>query len=149
MGVVDAVKRHAFWMLSRTGLAVYSRLPIFGPLRVSVGVFRKQDSFLVIERSDGRGLSFPGGIAMPWEGTEQAMKREFSEETGLLVTSSRLKDNYFSNQEIPVNLAVFEVEAEGQLRASWEGTPCWLPLSALRQRLLPSQRRIVDAFCQS
>lgn len=103
----------------------------------------------MIERSDGRGLSFPGGIAMPWEGTEQAMKREFSEETGLLVTSSRLKDNYFSNQEIPVNLAVFEVEAEGQLRASWEGTPCWLPLSALRQRLLPSQRRIVDAFCQS
>lgn len=148
MGIVDELKRYAFWILSRTGLAVYSRLPIFGPLRVSVGVLRNNDAFLVIERSDGRGLSFPGGIAMPWEGTEQAMMREVSEETGLTVTRSRLKDSYFSNQEIPVNLAVFEVEAEGELRSSWEGTPRWLPATALRQRLLPSQRRIVDTFCE-
>jgi 8-oxo-dGTP pyrophosphatase MutT (NUDIX family) len=148
MGIVDLLKRYAFWILSRTGLAIYSRLPVFGPLRVSVGVFRSPDGFLVIERSDGRGLSFPGGIAMPWEGTDQAMVREFSEETGLQVTTSRLKDSYFSNEDVPVNLAVFEVEAEGQLRPSWEGTPSWQPASALRQRLLHSQRRIVDMFCQ-
>ena len=145
---MKVLKRYAFWILSRTGLAIYSRLPVFGALRVAVGVMRNDDGFLVIERSDGRGLSFPGGIAMPWEGTEQAMVREFSEETGLNVTHSHLKFSYFSDEEIPVNLAVFEVEAEGQLRASWEGTPCWLPTSALRQGLLPSQKRIVDAFCQ-
>ena len=85
---------------------------------------------------------------MPWEDTEGAMVREFAEETGLKVTRSRLKDSYFSNQEIPVNLAVFEVEAEGQLCPSWEGTPRWLPATALRQRLLPSQRRIVEMFGQ-
>lgn len=84
---------------------------------------------------------------MPWEGIEQAMVREFSEETGLNVIHSRLKFEYFSHEEIPVNLAVFEVvEAEGQLRSSWEGTPCWLPATALRQRLLASQKRIVDGF---
>jgi 8-oxo-dGTP pyrophosphatase MutT (NUDIX family) len=143
---MNVLKKYAFWVLSRTGLAVYSRLPIFGALRVAVGVTRNKDGFLVIERSDGRGLSFPGGIAMPWESTEGAMAREFSEETGMNVTHSRLKFSYFSDQEVPVNLAVFEVEAEGQLRASWEGTPHWLPASALRQRLLSSQKRIMDAF---
>jgi 8-oxo-dGTP pyrophosphatase MutT (NUDIX family) len=146
---MNVLKRYAFWILSRTGLAVYSRLPIFGALRVAVGVIRNSGGFLVIERSDGRGFSFPGGIAMPWERTEHAVAREFYEETGLNVSSARLKFCYFSDVEIPVNLAVYEVEAEGQLRASWEGTPRWLPATALRPLLLPSQKRIVDAFSES
>jgi 8-oxo-dGTP pyrophosphatase MutT (NUDIX family) len=145
---MNVLKKYAFWILSRTGLAVYSRLPVFGPLRVAVGVIRNDNGFLVIERSDGRGLSFPGGIAMPWESTEHAVVREISEETGLNVIHSQLKFCYFSGEEIPVNLAVFEVETEGRLRASWEGTPRWLPATELRQRLLPSQKRIVDAFSE-
>jgi 8-oxo-dGTP pyrophosphatase MutT (NUDIX family) len=143
---MNVLKKYAFWILSRTGLAVYSRLPLFGPLRVAVGVIRRNDGFLVIERSDGRGLSFPGGIAMPWESTERAMVREFAEETGLNVTRSRLKFSYFSGEDVPVDLAVFEVDAEGELRGSWEGAPRWAHLNELRQRLLRSQRRIVDAF---
>jgi 8-oxo-dGTP pyrophosphatase MutT (NUDIX family) len=143
---VNVLKKYAFWILSRTGLAVYSRLPIFGPLRVAVGVMRTNDGFLVIERSDGRGLSFPGGIAMPWEGTEQAMVREFAEETGLKVTASQLKFSYFSGEDVPVNLAVFEVEADGQLRGSWEGDPRWARTTELRQRLLRSQKRIVETL---
>lgn len=146
---MKVLKEYAFWILSRTGLAVYSRLPIFGPLRVAVGVTRNNDRFLVIERSDGRGLSFPGGIAMPWEGTEQAMAREFVEETGMNVTRSQLKFSYFSSAEVPVNLSVFEVEAEGQLRPSWEGAPLWLPARAIQPRLLPSQKRIMEAFPES
>jgi 8-oxo-dGTP pyrophosphatase MutT (NUDIX family) len=145
---MNVLKKYAFWVLSRTGLAIYSRFPIFGALSVAVGVIRNDDTFLVIERSDGRGLSFAGGIAMPWEDIEKAVVREISEETGLHVTRSQLKFRYFSNEELPVNLAVFEVEAEGQLRASWEGTPRWLLAAELRQRLVPSQKRIVDAFCQ-
>jgi len=143
---MNVLKKYAFWILSRTGLAVYSRLPIFGALRVAVGVMRNNDGFLVIERSDDRGLSFPGGIAMPWESTEAAVAREFCEETGLRVTRLQLKFSYFSDEEVPVNLAVFEVEAEGQLRSSWEGTPYWQPAAALRQRLLSSQKRIMDAY---
>ena len=64
-----------FWILSRTGLAVYSRLPIFGRLKASVAVIRDSQTFLVIERSDKRGVSFPGGLALPWESAEQAMAR--------------------------------------------------------------------------
>jgi 8-oxo-dGTP pyrophosphatase MutT (NUDIX family) len=107
---------------------------------------RTNDGFLVIERSDGRGLSFPGGIAMPWEGTEQAMVREFAEETGLKVTASQLKFSYFSGEDVPVNLAVFEVEADGQLRGSWEGDPRWARTTELCQRLLRSQKRIVETL---
>jgi len=143
---MNSWKRRAFWILSRSGLAVYSRFPVFGPLRVSVGIARKDGGFLVIERADGRGLSFPGGIAMPREGTEQAMAREFAEETGMRVTRSQLKFSYFSDSEVPVNLHVFEVEAEGSLRDSWEGTPRWVPRAGLQERLLPSQRRILDSY---
>lgn len=141
--------KQAFWILSRAGLAVYSRLPIFGALRVAVGVIRKDNLFLAIERNDGRGLSFPGGIAMPWESTEKAAARETLEETGLHVTRSALKLNYLSDIEIPINMFAFEMEAEGELRASWEGTPRWVDLTELRQRVLRSQRRVVEELCQS
>ena len=135
-----------FWILSRTGLAVYSRLPIFGRLKASVAVIRDSQTFLVIERSDKRGVSFPGGLALPWESAEQAMAREVKEETGLTVTKSLLLLRYDSSVEIPVHLTVFEVEVSGHLRGSWEGMPCWLPCSELQQRILPSQRCILDTL---
>lgn len=132
--------------MSRTGLAFYSRLPIFGRLHACVAVIRDQENFLVIERSDGRGLSFPGGLAFPWESAEDALAREVREETGLIVTKSRLLLRYDSSVEILVNLTAFEAEVSGELRGSWEGTPCWRPRSELLQRILPSQRRIVQDF---
>jgi 8-oxo-dGTP pyrophosphatase MutT (NUDIX family) len=138
------IKRRCFWILSRSALAAYSRLPLFGWLHASVGVIRKGQLVLVIDRSDGRGLSFPGGLAMPWETAEQAMKREFLEETGLAVTHSEQLFEYRSSADVPVILAVFAVEAEGELRDSWEGSPSWLPFTDVRPRLLPSQREIVD-----
>ncbi|MGA8153373.1 MAG: NUDIX domain-containing protein [Terriglobales bacterium] len=111
-----------------------------------MAVIKDNDTFLVIERSDGRGLSFPGGLALPWESAEQAMAREVKEETGLSITKSRLILRYDSSVEIPVTLTAFEAEASGDLRGSWEGTPRWLHGSELQQRILPSQRRIVDVL---
>ena len=146
--VLNRLGKYTFWVLSRAGLAIYSRFPVFGTLRVGLGVVRNQDRFLAIERSDGRGVSFPGGLAMPWEDIEKAAEREIREETGLRVTRSVLKLRYFDSREIPVDLSVFEVEADGELRASWEGTPRWLEVAELRQRVLPSQRRIVETLCQ-
>jgi 8-oxo-dGTP pyrophosphatase MutT (NUDIX family) len=146
--VLSRLGKYTFWVLSRAGLAIYARFPAFGTLRVALGVVRNQDRFLAIERSDGRGVSFPGGLAMPWEDIEKAAAREILEETGLRVTKSVLKLHYFDSREIPVDLSVFEVEAEGELRASWEGTPRWLEVGELRQRVLPSQRRIVETLCQ-
>ena len=138
------IKRRFFWLLSRSANATYSRLPLFGRLRCSVGVIRKGQLVLVIDRSDGRGVSFPGGLAMPWETAEQAMKREVSEETGLRVEHSTQLFEYRSSADVPVALAVFAVEAAGELKGSWEGSPCWLPLTDIRPRLLRSQREIVD-----
>jgi 8-oxo-dGTP pyrophosphatase MutT (NUDIX family) len=138
------IKRRCFWVLSRSALAAYSRLPLFGWLHASVGVIRTGQLVLVIDRSDGRGLSFPGGLAMPWETAEQAMKREVSEETGLAVKQSVQLFEYRNSADVPVELTVFAVEAEGELRDSWEGSPCWLPFTEIRQHLLPSQREIVD-----
>jgi 8-oxo-dGTP pyrophosphatase MutT (NUDIX family) len=138
------IKRRLFWVLSRSAMATYSRLPLFGWLHCSVGVIRKGQLVLVIDRADGRGLSFPGGLAVPWETAEQAMKREVSEETGLRVKYSTQLFEYRSSTEIPVVLAVFAVEAEGELKDSWEGSPRWLPFTDIRSRLLPSQREIVD-----
>lgn len=131
-------------MLSRSAIATYSRIPLFGRLRASVGVIRKGPMVLVIERSDGRGLSFPGGLAMPWETDEQAMKREFSEETGLHVQHSTPLFEYRSSADIPVVIAAFAVEADGELADSWEGSPRWLPLADIQPRLLPSQREVVN-----
>jgi len=138
------IKRRLFWVLSRGGLATYSRFPIFGRLHASVGVIRNGPLVLVIGRNDGRGLSFPGGLAMPWETAEQALKREILEETGLRVQHSTLLFEYRNSAEVPVVLAVFAVEAEGELKDYWEGAPRWLPFTAIRPRLLPSQKEIVD-----
>lgn len=99
---------------------------------------------LVIDRSDGRGLSFPGGLAMPWEPAEDAMKREVAEETGLRVKHSVQLFEYFNSADIPVVITAFAVEADGDPQGSWEGSPLWLPLTEIQPRLLPSQKEIPD-----
>jgi 8-oxo-dGTP pyrophosphatase MutT (NUDIX family) len=141
---IQRLKRVLFAVLSRTGVAVYSRLPIFGPLRASVGVIRKGDLVLVIERNDGRGLSFPGGLAWPWETAEQTVVREVLEETGLQIVRSSLLFEYRSSADVPCLLSVYEAEATGELADSWEGSPRWLRWTEIRPFLLPSQKEIVD-----
>lgn len=81
-------------MISRSAIAVYSRVPVFGFLRAAVAVLRKGELLLVVDRSDGRGFSFPGGLAFPWETAEQAMRREVLEETGLKIEKSCLLFEY-------------------------------------------------------
>jgi 8-oxo-dGTP pyrophosphatase MutT (NUDIX family) len=141
--VLNKLKKWTFWILSRAAMSVYPRLPIFGRLKAAVGVIQEGDKFLVIERNDGRGVSFPGGLGWPWETAEQTMAREILEETGLTVRSFLLVLRYDTSVGIPVDLAVFEVKADGQLRGSWEGTPAWLDLAELRSRVVRSQERIV------
>jgi 8-oxo-dGTP pyrophosphatase MutT (NUDIX family) len=143
----EAVKRALFGVLSRSCVAVYARLPIFGPLRASVAVIRDGEMVLVIERSDGRGLSFPGGLTWPWESPEQAMVREVEEETGLRIKTASLFCEYevaAETSDIPCVLSVYHAETTGELVDSWEGSPRWHRLGEIRARLLPSQRRIVD-----
>lgn len=72
------------------------------------------------------------------------MRREVAEETGLQVRRSTPLFEYRSSLELPVTLAVFAAEVEGELKDSWEGSPRWLPFTEIRARLLPSQKEIVD-----
>jgi len=99
---------------------------------------------LVIDRADGRGLSFPGGIALPWEKAEETMRREVLEKTGLQIEKASLLFEYPSSADTPCRLAVFEGAATGKITESWEGLPRWLPWTEIRTLLLPSQREIVD-----
>jgi 8-oxo-dGTP pyrophosphatase MutT (NUDIX family) len=141
---LQRIKRGTFAVISRLGLAFYSRFPIFGALRASVGLIRNGDLILVIERSDGRGLSLPGGLAFAWENSTRTLVREISEETGLSVTQSVFLFEYHATSDVPCVVSVFEVKAEGELADSWEGCPRWLPTEQARSSLLASQQRILD-----
>jgi 8-oxo-dGTP pyrophosphatase MutT (NUDIX family) len=137
------MKRLLFRVIARTAIATYSRIPIFGYLRASIAVLRKDDLILVIDRNDARGFSFPGGLAHPGETAEQTMRREVEEETGLRVEKSSFLFTYHSTADIPCVVSVFEVEASGSLAESWEGSPRWLSRAEIKPRLLPSQTEVL------
>lgn len=139
-----SLQQRLFGIISRTCIAVYGRVPIFGALRGSAAVIRRGNRFLVIERSDGLGLAFPGGLAHFWESAEHALARELREETGLRLTSCSLLLRYAISVPYPSRVSVFLAEAEGEPRASWEGIPCWVDFSQLQQRLMLNQRPILE-----
>jgi 8-oxo-dGTP diphosphatase len=138
------MKRFLFRVIARTAIGLYSYLPIFGYLRASVAVLRKGDLILVIDRNDGRGFSFPGGLARRGETAEQTMRREVHEETGLIVGKSNFLFDYRSRADIPCVISVFEAEVSGSLDESWEGSPRWLSAPEIRSRLLPSQLEVIN-----
>lgn len=144
----DQFKRQLFRIISHLALGTYRRFPVFGALRASIGIIRSHDRYLVIDRSDGRGYSFPGGLAFPWESDEAALRREVTEETGLSVVKARPVLHYFSQVVIPCHIAVFEVSAQGVLRGSWEGDPLWATLPELQARIMASQRQTANALVQ-
>jgi 8-oxo-dGTP pyrophosphatase MutT (NUDIX family) len=129
-------------------MGCYRRVPVFGRLRASIGIIREGNRVLVIRRNDGRGLCFPGGLAYRWETDEQVLVREIREETGLNAQSFEFAFRYDSSGEIPVRIAVFQTQAEGQLRGSWEGTPEWVDLTEVEAGLLRSQKIVVERLLQ-
>lgn len=142
--MIENLKRRMFWIVARTCFALYRWFPLFGTLRASIGMIRRGQTFLVIQRNDGRGLSLPGGISGWKEAEEQTLRREVLEETGLSVTGQELRLRYGSTADVPCTISVFEVEASGELRDSWEGSPRWMTTSELESRLLESQRPVLE-----
>ena len=136
-------KRKAFWLISRAAIAAYARLPIFGRLRGAVAVIREGDRFLVIDRADGLGLSFAGGLAHAWEKDEETLRREVREETGLTVREPMLLMRYDHDWPYPHRTSVYGVEVSGQVRGSWEGRPVWVSLPDLKRGVVRNQREIV------
>jgi 8-oxo-dGTP diphosphatase len=142
--VLDDFKRRLFWMVARTCFTLYGWLPLFGTLRASIGILQRDDKILIIHRNDGRGLSLPGGISKWRETEEETLAREILEETGLSVTGNELKLHYYSDADVPCNISVFAVQARGELKDSWEGSPRWATVAELEPCLLPSQRPVLD-----
>ncbi len=141
---LQSLKRRLFWIVARTCFALYRLFPLFGSLRASVGIIRRDHTFLLIQRNDGRGFSLPGGIAGRKEAEIETLRREVLEETGLTVIGEELKMRYHSTADVPCDISVFEAEASGELKGSWEGSPRWMTLPELEPRLLESQRPVLD-----
>jgi 8-oxo-dGTP pyrophosphatase MutT (NUDIX family) len=141
---LEYLRRRLFWIVARTCLALYRRFPLFGTLRASIAVIQQNQQFLVIHRNDGRGLSFPGGLASRNEADEDTVRREVLEETGLRVTAHELRMRYHSTADIPCDVSVFEVQATGELKNSWEGSPQWMTMAELAPRMLKSQRPALE-----
>ena len=133
------VQQRAFFWLSQLVVATYGRFPVFGPVRSAVGLIRRGDLWLTVERADRRGLCCPGGVAVPWESNEACLRREVEEETGLHVTTCRFLFEYFDRKFLPGSICVFEAEAEGEVKSSWEGVAGWSTLDQLASRIFPSQ----------
>jgi len=138
------LKRRLFWVIARTCFALYRTFPVFGSLRASIGIIYREHKFLAIRRNDGRGYSLPGGIAGWREAEESTLRREVHEETGLHVAGLSLQTRYQSTADVPCTISVFTVEAEGDLRESWEGSPQWLTLAELEAKLIKSQKPAVE-----
>ena len=81
---------------------------------------------------------------MPWETEEKTLIREIKEETGLLCERFEFAFRYESCTDIPARIAVFHVQATGEIHDSWEGTPEWVEVADLRQRVVRSQQYIVE-----
>ena len=143
------MKKTLFWIVSNIAFGLYKRLPIFGELRASVGVLEREGQYLVIQRNDGRGLSFPGGTAWPFEPEGKTLVREVQEETGLTTERYELLFCYSTDIDAPCRITVFRIEASGSLRESWEGVPQWVGASELRARVARSQLPIVERLLET
>jgi 8-oxo-dGTP pyrophosphatase MutT (NUDIX family) len=141
---LESLRRRLFWIVARTCLALYRRFPLFGTLRASLAIIQRDQQFLSIQRNDGRGLSFPGGLAGWKEAAEDTVRREVREETGLSVTGHQLSLRFQSTADVPCDVCVFEVQATGDLKSSWEGSPRWMTLAEIEPQILKSQRPVVE-----
>lgn len=144
MPTAENLRRRLFWIVARTCFALYRRFPLFGTLRASIAIIQRSQQFLVIQRNDGRGLSFPGGIASWKEAEEDTLRREVLEETGLRVSRQELHMRYHTTAEVPCDISVFEVQAAGELKNSWEGSPRWMTIAELEPRMVKSQRPVLE-----
>jgi len=132
-----------FWIISRLAVFAYRTFPFRGHLPGAIGIIRHEGGFLVIDRNDGHGLSFAGGMSRRREEPLKTLQREVEEETGLKLSSATLLFHYKDDSIFPAEIFVFEAQASGDLHGSWEGEPVVVDLQDLRSRIIRSQQRVV------
>jgi 8-oxo-dGTP pyrophosphatase MutT (NUDIX family) len=144
--VLDDFKRRMFWIVARTCFTLYGWFPLFGTLRASLGIIHRDGKFLVIHRNDGRGLCLPGGISGWREAEEETLQREIVEETGLTVCGKELVLRFYSEVDIPCTVSLFKVQATGEVKDSWEGSPQWMTVEELEPTFVESQRAALEVL---
>jgi len=142
----STAKHGTFCVASRLFTIIYGRFPLFGRLRGAIAIAHNSGQVLVIDRNDGRGWCFPGGRAWPGEPAEATVRREVREETGLTVTSCRF---LFAFDEPIARTHVFEIQAAGELKGSWEGEPRWATISELSAKIYPRHRPVLAYLQES
>jgi 8-oxo-dGTP pyrophosphatase MutT (NUDIX family) len=131
--------RAVFWILSKLFYSVPDSFRAAIGLRSAAAIIRRGDFVLAIERSDGRGLSLPGGIRYPWESALHCVRRELREESGLNLTEIKTSAPYYSQ-------TLFVASAEGTLAESWEGAPRWAHIEELREWADPEDKEFFGSL---
>jgi 8-oxo-dGTP pyrophosphatase MutT (NUDIX family) len=144
--VLNDLKRRLFWIFARSCFALYGWFPLFGTLRASLGVIYRDGKFLVIHRNDGRGMSLPGGLSGWKEAEEKTLEREVLEETGMTVTGKELVLRFYSEVEFPCTVSLFAVQATGEVKDSWEGSPRWMTVNEMAPQFVESQQPALDVM---
>ena len=103
-----------------------------------------QDGFVALDRSDGLGLSLPGGLCWPWEALSATVEREVREETGLQVRNLRYLFSYDDDTFGPMRVAVFRAEFSGTIRNSWEGRVVRVGIEDLRLRIMSGSQHLIQ-----
>ena len=137
-------RARVFRLISRSCIAVYRRFPVFGALRGAIAVVPLGERYVMIQRADGLGLCFPGGLVHPWESAETALRREIEEETGMTVETVESWFNYRDSQLYPTHIFVFRAKASGEPRSSWEGRVVIVDLGEMEAGILRNQREVVS-----
>lgn len=97
------------------------------PLVSVTALIEKENKMLFLKLSYIDGYGLPGGLVKEKETAEQALIRETSEETGLIVTTSSYLWSISSyHKGIPTISLVYKIEATGELKSSEEGELIWL-----------------------
>ncbi len=141
--------RFCYRIISLVLRTTYRHVPVFGRLRGAIAVIRRDDGYIMIDRSDGLGVCFPGGLCGWKESPEQTVRREISEETGLEVLSVRPLFDYDDDCDVPCHTFVFEATANGAPHDSWEGSVRIITLEEAQRVLMPNHRPVIECLLRS
>lgn len=99
------------------------------PLLGAGVIVEREGKILLIDRADGLGYTFPGGIVRHRETIEECVMRETREETGYDVQLTGLIGVYSALDRDPrfraVAIAYTGRIIDGVQHGSGEGVPCW------------------------
>ncbi len=123
--------------------------PVVGAAAVVV----ENNRILMLERSDGLGLSLPGGLIKSNETAQEGLRREVQEETGYDILITGLLNVYSGPRRDPrfssIEIAYIAELIGGGPQSSVEGKPVWLPLNGLPSRLAFDHSRVIGDYCGS